>query len=326
MPSYAKFLKEMLSNKKKLEECEIVALTVDCSALLLNQLPPKIEDPSSFTLPCSIGNVKLKNALCDPGASVSLMPKSIFDELGIKNLKPTRISLQLADRPVRFLLGIIEDIPVQVGKLFVPGDFIVMKMEEDNQVPIILGRPFLATAGANLDMKNGILSLAITDEKIEFNVTKSIKYPSNDDVCCRVEAMDTLAAEIFNMQINMKEDEVIGKAIELLEKKNKLTIKSLTESHDSAEDSEEKTEGKTPQLELKSLPPNLRYEFLDLNKAYPVIVGAHLDATQTVKLLHELRLHKKAIRYSIEDLKRLNPSLCMHRILLEEDHKPSREP
>jgi hypothetical protein len=175
-------------------------------------------------------------------------------------------------------------------------------------------------------MKNGILSLAIGDEKIEFNVTKSIKYPSNDDVCCRVEAMDTLAAKVFNMQINMKEDEVLSEATELLEKENRLTVKSLTESLDSAGDSKEKAEGKTPQLELKLLSPNLRYEFLDLNKAYSVIVGAHLDATQTVKLLHELRLHKKAIRYSIEDLKGLNPSLCMHRILLEEDHKPSREP
>jgi hypothetical protein len=201
-----------------------------------------------------------------------------------------------------------------------------MKMEEDNQVPNILGRPFLATAGANLDMKNDILSLAIGNEKIEFNVTKSMKYHSNDDVCCRVEAMDTLAAEVFNMQINMKEDEVLSEATKLLQKENGLTVKSLIESLDSAEDSEEKTEGKTPQLKLKPLPPNLRYEFLDLNKVYPVIVGAHLDATQTAKLLHELRVHKKAVGYSIEDLKGLNPSLCIHRILLEEDHKPSREP
>jgi hypothetical protein len=168
--------------------------------------------------------------------------------------------------------------------------------------------------------------LAIGDEKIDFNVTKSMKYPSNDDVCCRVEAMDTLAAEVFNMQINMKEDEVFGEAIELLEKENGLTVKSLTESHDSTGDSEEKAEGKTHRLELKPLPHNVRYEFLDLNKTYPVIVGAHLDATQTAKLLHELRLHKKTIGYSIEDLKELNLSLCMYRILLEEDHKPSREP
>jgi hypothetical protein len=146
MPSYAKFLKEILSNKKKLEECETVALTVDCSALLLNQLPPKMKDPGSFTLPCSIGNVKLKKVLCDPGASVSLMPKLIFDKLGIRDLKPTKIFLQLADRSVRFPLGIIEDILVQVGKFFVPDDFVVMEMEEDNQVPIILERQFLATA------------------------------------------------------------------------------------------------------------------------------------------------------------------------------------
>jgi Aspartyl protease len=180
MPSYAKFLKEILSNKKKFEECETVALTVDCSALLLNQLPPKMKDLGSFTLPCSIGNVKLKKVLCDPGASVSLMPKSIFDKLGIEDFKPTRISLQLVDRSVRFSLGIIEDITVQVGKFFVPGDFVVMEMEEDSQVPIILGRLFFTTAGANLDIKNDIISLAIGDEKIEFNVIKSMKCPSNE--------------------------------------------------------------------------------------------------------------------------------------------------
>jgi hypothetical protein len=107
MPSYAKFLKEILSSKKKLEECETVALTVNCSALLLNQLPPRMKDSGNFTLPCSIGNVKLKKVLCDPGASVSLMPKLIFDKLGIRDFKPIRISLQLADRSVRFPLGII---------------------------------------------------------------------------------------------------------------------------------------------------------------------------------------------------------------------------
>jgi hypothetical protein len=219
MRSYAKFLKEILSNKRKLEECEAVALMVDYSALLLNQLPQKMKDPDSFTLSCSIGNVKLKKTLCDPGVSVSLMPKSFFNKLEIGDLKPIKFSLQLADRSIKFPLGIIEDILVKVGKFFVPGDFVIMKMEEDNQILIILGRHFLATAGANLDMKNSTISLAIGNEKIEFNVTKSMKYPPNDDVCYRVEAIDTLTVEIFKMQINMKEDEDLGEAIKLLEKK-----------------------------------------------------------------------------------------------------------
>jgi hypothetical protein len=93
--------------------------------------------------------------------------------------------------------------------------------------------------------------------------------------------MNTLAVEIFNMQINMKEDEDLGEAIKLLKKENELTVKSLTESHDSTGDSEEKAEGKTSKLELKPLSPNLHYEFLDPNKTYPVIIDAHLDATQT---------------------------------------------
>jgi hypothetical protein len=169
-------LKEILSNKRKLEECETVALTVDYSALLLNQLPQKMKDPDSFTLSCSIDNVKLKKTLYDPGASVSLMPKLLFDKLRIGDHKPTKFSLQLADRSIKFPLSIIEDIHVKVGKFFVPDNFVVMEMEEDNQVSIILGRPFLATAGANLDMKNNTISLAIGNAKIEFNVIKSIKY------------------------------------------------------------------------------------------------------------------------------------------------------
>ncbi|XP_020262292.1 uncharacterized protein LOC109838247 [Asparagus officinalis] len=93
MPSYAKFLKEILSNKRKLEEYETVALTEECSAIIQNKLPPKLKDPGSFSIPCVIGNVSINRALCDLGASVSLMPMSIYKKLGIGDLKPTTISL-----------------------------------------------------------------------------------------------------------------------------------------------------------------------------------------------------------------------------------------
>ena len=155
MPAYAKFLKEMLSNKRKLEEYGTIALTEECSAILQNKLPEKLKDPGSFSIPCALGNIQISKALCDLGASVSLIPLSICKKLQMGDPKPTSMSLQLADRSIKHPVGIIEDVPLKVGKLFIPVDFVVLDMEEDRQIPIILGRPFLATAGAIIDVKNG---------------------------------------------------------------------------------------------------------------------------------------------------------------------------
>jgi len=147
MPSYAKFLKDLLSNKWKLLENTTVSLTEGCNAIIQNKLPPKLSDPGSFFIPYSDGGLTISRALCDLGASVSLMPYSICKKLQVGDLKPTTISLQLADRSVKYPLGVLEDIPLQVGKFFIPYDFVVMEMEEDSRIPIILGRPFLALQG-----------------------------------------------------------------------------------------------------------------------------------------------------------------------------------
>ncbi|XP_058008096.1 uncharacterized protein LOC131182802 [Hevea brasiliensis] len=134
---FGKFLEVL---KKLLEDYETVALTEKCSALLQNKLPPKLKDPGSFSIPCHIGETSIERALCDLGASVSLMPLSICEKL-------------------KYPVGILENVPLKVGKFFIPVDFIVLEMEEDVRTPIILGRPFLATAGANIDVKNGKLKL-----------------------------------------------------------------------------------------------------------------------------------------------------------------------
>ncbi|XP_024028414.1 uncharacterized protein LOC112093694 [Morus notabilis] len=98
MPSYAKFMKDLMTKKHRLGEFKTVALTEECSAILQNKLPPKLKDPGSFTIPCSIGNQYFGRALCDLGASINLMPMSIFKKLGIGEARPTTVSLQLADR------------------------------------------------------------------------------------------------------------------------------------------------------------------------------------------------------------------------------------
>ncbi|XP_061981416.1 uncharacterized protein LOC133701499 [Populus nigra] len=132
MSSYVKFLKDILSNKRKLEEYKTVALTEECNAILQKKLPPKLKDPGSFTIPCSIENSIFEKALCDLGASINLMPLSIFKKLGLGEAKPTTVILQLADRSLKHPRGIIEDVLVKVGKFIFPADFIILDMEEDN--------------------------------------------------------------------------------------------------------------------------------------------------------------------------------------------------
>ncbi|XP_057985298.1 uncharacterized protein LOC131170255 [Hevea brasiliensis] len=170
MSSYIKFLKEILSKNRRPKDYETVALTEECCAILQNKLPPKLKDPGSFFILCLIGNINIDKALYDLRANVSLIPLSICRKLNVRELRPTTISLQLADRSIKYLVGILENILIKVGKFFIPLDFVVQEIEEDIQIPIILGRPFLATAGAIIDVKNGLLTLKVGDEKVEFNL------------------------------------------------------------------------------------------------------------------------------------------------------------
>ncbi|KAL3513292.1 hypothetical protein ACH5RR_026009 [Cinchona calisaya] len=155
MPAYTKFMKQVLASERKLHGAEILCLTENCSALLTKRLPPKLKEPGSFFIPCDIGGLQFGRALCDLGALVNLMLYAVFKKLNGGQLKPTSVSLQLADHSIKFSKGIIEDVIVKIDKLYLPADFIVLDMEEDEEMPIILGRPFLATGRALLTIKKG---------------------------------------------------------------------------------------------------------------------------------------------------------------------------
>lgn len=195
MPKYVKFLKEILTNKRKFEEHETVMLTEECSALLLKKLPPKLRDPGSFTIPCTIGNVHFDKVLCDLGASVNLMPFSIYKKLGLGEVKPTTVHLQLADRSIKYPRGVVEDVLIKVDKLIFPVDFIVLDMEEDREVPLILGRPFLATSRTLIDVHQGKLILRVEDEQVEFTVFDAMKHPSELDTCFKISVLDNVMAK-----------------------------------------------------------------------------------------------------------------------------------
>ncbi|XP_061365836.1 uncharacterized protein LOC133309112 [Gastrolobium bilobum] len=183
MSNYAKFMKDLLSKKHKLKECETVALTEDYSAIIQKKLPPKLKDPGSFSIPIAVGNIEVGKALCDLGASINLMPLSMCRALGIKELKPTTVSLQLADRSIRRLDGVIEDVLVKIDKFIFPADFVVLNMEEDIEIPLLLGRPFLATIKVMIDVEQGKLMLRVNEETVTIDVFESMKHPTEGGDC-----------------------------------------------------------------------------------------------------------------------------------------------
>ncbi|XP_023741883.1 uncharacterized protein LOC111889966 [Lactuca sativa] len=153
MPKYAKFLKELLTNRKMIKEVKKVVLNESCSAAMLNKLPKKKRDLGSLTLPCQIGNVATIYAFTDSGASVNLMTYSFFKKLDLPEPRPIRMAIHLENKTVTFPRGICEDLLVKVDKFVFPADFIVLHMEADPQVAIILGRPFLNVVSAIVDMR-----------------------------------------------------------------------------------------------------------------------------------------------------------------------------
>ena len=152
MPSYVKFMKKILENKKKLGEYETIALIEECNTILQNKLPPKLKDPRSFSIPFLIGNSVSGKALCDLGVSINLMPLLMFTRLKLGEAKSTTISLQLADRSYQHPRDVIENVLVTVDKFLFQAKFVILDMEEDDKVPIILGRPFLATGKAQINV------------------------------------------------------------------------------------------------------------------------------------------------------------------------------
>ncbi|XP_050897759.1 uncharacterized protein LOC127104621 [Lathyrus oleraceus] len=180
MPSYAKFL----------DDDSTVALTEECSAIIQNNMSSKLKDPGSFSIPCVIAKFVIDKALCDLGASISLMPLSICEMLNLGDLKPTEMSLQLDDRSVKYPVGILEDIPVRIGQLYIPIDFVVMGINEDSNIPILLGRPSLATDGVIIDVMRGKLTFKVGEEKIEFILSQFMKAPAIDDLCYFVDIID----------------------------------------------------------------------------------------------------------------------------------------
>ncbi|XP_024046622.1 uncharacterized protein LOC112100976, partial [Citrus clementina] len=199
IPRYAKFLKELCTSKRKLRGDERVHMGENVSAVLQKKLPPKCKDPDMFTIPCKIGSVRVEKAMLDLGASINVMPRSIYSSLNIGALKETGVIIQLADRSNAYPDGVLEDVLVQVNELVFPADFYVLDMEDDNSsnsVPILLGRPFLKTARTKMDVHKGTLTMEFDGEVIEFNMYDAMKYPSEEHSVFSMDVINPIAPKI----------------------------------------------------------------------------------------------------------------------------------
>ncbi|XP_016185616.1 uncharacterized protein LOC107627282 [Arachis ipaensis] len=211
MPLYEKFLKELINKKRSWNEKETVILTQECSAVIQKGLPPKLKDPGSFILPCTISNMSIDKALCDLGSSINLMLLSMTRRLSIEEVKPTWMSLQLAERSMVIPNGVVENLLVKVGNFIFPANFLILDLDEEGGDSIILGRSFLGTTRAIIDVKKGEMTLRTHNEQIILNVFKEMQHPVEKKGCMRIEEEDLNWKEkpkeaLFNSPLVQKTD------------------------------------------------------------------------------------------------------------------------
>ncbi|GKD08047.1 hypothetical protein Tco_1187732 [Tanacetum coccineum] len=200
---YPKYIKELVTNKPLTMENEDVRMNRRCSALLLNQLPPKEKDPGSFILPCSIGRLDFNNALADLGASISIMPFSMYKRLGIGKLETIQMNIELADNSKCIPKGIVRNLLIKIDKFILPIDFIVLDVLEDFRMPVILGRPLLATAHAKVDVLKKSISLEVGNEKVIFKMKSDLPDMRNESVLMIKSNMITEEDELMNIESDL---------------------------------------------------------------------------------------------------------------------------
>nr|KYP43575.1 hypothetical protein KK1_035002 [Cajanus cajan] len=214
-------------------------------------------------------------------------------------VRPTTMTLQLANRSIKYPHGVVEDLWVKVDKFWSPVDFVVMDMEDDYEVPLILGRPFMKIAKVIIDVDDGKLKVKVQDDEVSFNVFKAMKHPSDKTGCFRVDVIDELCMEAqreFSVaiplekslvnavsEINDKEEKEIHKCLEELDK-----AKEISPNSTSVQDLNKEEKSQPQKLERKQLPSHLKYVFLEANGGKPVIISSSLSIEEEKKLVEVL--------------------------------------
>jgi len=306
VPSYAKFLKDLFTVKRKLNVKKKAFLTEQVSNILQNNNALKYKDLGCPIISCFIGEHKIEKALLDLEASVNLLPYSVFQSLNLGELKPTSVTLLLTDRSVKVLRAIVKDVLVQVDKFIYPVDFIVLDtqpVEACNLIPVILGYSFLATSNALINCRDRVMKLSFENITLEMNIFNICKQPEYDNDLQEVDFIETKIDESNDLQMVYFQEEL--KANSWRPKIEELPPRSIESIPLNVQ---------PPKLDLKSLPFNLKYSFLEENETFPVIISSRLNAHQEGKLLQTLKMHKNALVWTIADIKGISPLICTHRI------------
>nr|GEU59070.1 reverse transcriptase domain-containing protein [Tanacetum cinerariifolium] len=353
MPKFTSTLKKALIRKKeKLSELARTPLNEHCSAVLLKKLPEKLVDPGKFLIPCDFPGMAEWLALADLGASINLMPYSVWKKLSLFDLTPTCMTLELADRSISRPVGVAEDVYVKVGSFHFLADFVVVDFDADPRGPLILERSFLKTGRALIDVFEGELTLRVGKEAITFNLDQTSRYSANyNDMTTKIIDVIDMACEEYSQEVLGFSDTVSsGNPTPFYDPIVSATSPTLTSGgHTSLEAflnddpsppppnqrnylpevgkelkiCEAKTEKSSvdepPVVELKALPPHLEYAFLEGDDKLPVVIAKDLSVEEKAALITVLKSHKRAIAWKLSDIKGINPEFCNHKILLEED-------
>ncbi|RVX19286.1 hypothetical protein CK203_008902 [Vitis vinifera] len=293
VPTYAKFLKDLCTIKRGLTVNKKAFLTEQVSAILQCKSPLKYKDPGSPTISVMIGGKVVEKALLDLGASVNLLPYSVYKQLGLGELKPTAITLSLADRSVKIPRGVIEDVLVQVDNFYYPVDFVVLDtdptVKEANLVPIILGRPFLATSNAIINCRNGLMQLTFGNMTLDLNIfymSKKQITPEEDEGPEELCIIDTLVEEHCNQHMQDKLNESLVDIEEGFSESpiGLATLQSWRKIEGILplfnEEDEAAVEKEIPKLNLKPLPMELKYTYLEENNQCPVVISSSQTKSQ----------------------------------------------
>nr|GEW04085.1 reverse transcriptase domain-containing protein [Tanacetum cinerariifolium] len=352
MPKFGPTIKSLLTNKDKLYELARTPLNEYCSAVLLKKLLEKLRDPDKFLIPCDFSGIDECLALADLGASINLMPLSVWNKLSLPELTPTLMNLELADRLISRPFGVAEDVFVKVEKFHFPADFVVVDFDAVPRVPLILGRSFLKTEKALIDVYEGELTLRHSQEFFGFSDVIASGNPTpyydpivstssptltpfgdSDFLLEEVDAFlahedDPTSPEVDHSYFDRERDILLLDAFinddPSLPPPTQLNylpqVRKEVKIYEAKNDKSSIDE--PPEVELKDLSPHIEYVFLEGDDKLPVIIAKDLSVEEKAALIKVLKSHKQAIAWKLSDIKGINPEFCTHKILMVDDFEP----
>nr|GEY57351.1 reverse transcriptase domain-containing protein [Tanacetum cinerariifolium] len=296
MPKFAPMFKKLLNNKDKLIELTKTPLNENCSVVVLKKLPEKLGDPGRFLIPCDFTGFDNCLALADLGASINLISLSVWKKLRLPTLSDTKMVLELADRTISKPTGVAENVFVKVGKFYFPADFVILDFVADPRVPLILGRPFLSTAHALIDVYEGEIILRHDDQSLTLKCgdTPSISY-NNLESLNKVDLIDATCEEYSQEVLGFADvisNEVSTPYYEPIVSNSSQNLTPFNANLNVVEPKNQSFEDEPPEVELKELPPYLEYAFLGDNRKWPVIIAKDLSFNEKTAIINAFRTLK----------------------------------